>query len=293
MTWPAESNSIGGMQRAGTLFARFMGSLFLCLLALKSEAANLNSISSPDDFAATWNAADRQPARVEELFGRIQKGKSPEDFLTMTNDADRKIIFYMGSDALEDLLVRSDYQSLIRLGYTPDYISSLLRRQHSFQLTVFNNPGELVPATWDSIAELVQKYHPSVASKVLSKLTQLKLIPFNEIEEMAISESGLPFLAVEEKGKDHPLFINERSLKERHGKLWEVRAFLYYQIRLTELFSGDGYTLTQDGARGVREFAGGNLTVASLPRKAIIPLHISPKDCIATLPKLALPTNRR
>ena len=44
--------------------------------------------------------------------------------------------------------------------------------------------------------------------------------------------------------------------------------------RLTELFSGDGYTRRHDGTRGVREYVVENKVIACLGEQVVVDLHV-------------------
>merc|ERR1712194_455074 len=48
--------------------------------------------------------------------------------------------------------------------------------------------------------------------------------------------------------------------RSRQGKCRtaDVRAFLYHALNLNNLYSGDGYTYTHDGKRGISEYLAAN-----------------------------------
>jgi hypothetical protein len=46
-------------------------------------------------------------------------------------------------------------------------------------------------------------------------------------------------------------------------------------VRLSELFTGDGFTKKPDGTRGVREYIVANRPVASLKSYQLIPLNVN------------------
>jgi hypothetical protein len=62
------------------------------------------------------------------------------------------------------------------------------------------------------------------------------------------------------------------TLKE-HSSLWEFRSFLYNELRLTELYTGTGYTQTPDGAVGVAEYFIVNQPLENLGALQVIDLN--------------------
>ena len=228
------------------------------------------SFADPKDYVAALGCKRRlEQVRVRGLFGRVLKGKTPEDFISLSNDPLRKIIFFMGNDGLEGLLGLDNRQILTKIGYTEEYIQRLKDTGYSFKLVVFQEHGDdALPATWDNVASLVQKHYSSVAPKVQARLTDLKAKKFAEIEAEAPSR----FAEVDKIGKSRPDYMDAARLERGQGLLWEVRAFLYYQLRLMELFSGDGLTRTSDGSSGLREYIGANRPIASLKNPAVLDL---------------------
>jgi hypothetical protein len=66
----------------------------------------------------------------------------------------------------------------------------------------------------------------------------------------------------------------ERLLKS-DGSPLSVRRFLYHITRLTELYSGDGYTWTHDGRRGVREYIMANRAISKLKGSQVFELKVT------------------
>ena len=60
------------------------------------------------------------------LHARILRGKCDEDFLTMSDDPDRRLVMFMGSDGLAKMSGKSTYDRLVSIGYKYNYINLLL-----------------------------------------------------------------------------------------------------------------------------------------------------------------------
>jgi hypothetical protein len=241
-------------------------------------AQNCNSTDSPKEVVSTseqFMAVLHQPQKaghvsVQGLVGRVLKGKTDADFETLSEVQTRKLIFMMGSDGLEGLIGLSTDQILIKIGYTPEYIQRLKDEGYHLKLVVFSSKNEAaVPATWDNVAHLVEKLYPSVASKIDKQLPALKSTPFSLIESQAPER----FYEVDKLWTAHPDYINEEKLEKSEGKLWQVRGFLYYQARLSDLYSGDGYTHTDDGGRGLKEYVAPNVPIKSLNDASVADLN--------------------
>ncbi len=60
-------------------------------------------------------------------------------------------------------------------------------------------------------------------------------------------------------------------------KVWQVRLFLYCELRLLSLFKGDGYTYKENGCRGTKEYLCPNFTLSSIDKRqlAVIPMTVT------------------
>jgi hypothetical protein len=207
--------------------------------------------------------------KVRGLMARVLKGKSDGDFETLSNDRDRKIVFVMGSDGLESLVGSSNEQILDKIGYTSEYVARLAHDGYRFKLVVFksgSDTGQL--ATWDRVAKLVASTYPDIAKKLGAALPRLKRTSFAKIEQQAPSR----FADVDRIGSEHADYVDEQRLKTSDGALWRVRAFLYYRIRVMELYAGDGVTRTVDGKKGVKEYIAPNKAIVDLAGAQVIDL---------------------
>jgi hypothetical protein len=67
-------------------------------------------------------------------------------------------------------------------------------------------------------------------------------------------EAGFDFAEVQSNGSADPRFMTSERLLASKQTACEVRQFLFHVLNFSELFAGDGYTLTHDCKRGVREY---------------------------------------
>jgi hypothetical protein len=202
-------------------------------------------------------------------MGRVLKGKDDGAFETLSDDRDRKIVFLLGSDGLESFVGSSRDEILAKIGYTTDYIARLAHDGYRFKLVVFKSgPDADQLATWDHVVDLVARTYPDVAAKITAALPRLERASFSEIEHQAPSR----FAAVDKAGRDHADYIDEQRLRASDGAPWRVRAFLYYRVRVMELFAGDGITRTADGKRGLKEYVARNKPIRDLAGARLVDL---------------------
>ena len=143
-----------------------------------------------------------------------------------------------------------------------------------------NNRGPLfVPATWDGVTQLVQSLYPDVYPDLVQHLQTLKDTPFEEFER----EAGFEFLESikNESGSlpnGAPFYSYEKYCSlPTPRRAWQVRLFLYCEMRLLKLFRGDGYAEMKDGRAGCLEYLCPNVHISALDSEcsALIPMSIS------------------
>jgi len=206
---------------------------------------------------------------VTNICGRIIRGKKPEDFTTLTDDPDRKIVMLVDPDGLASLLGKNGYEMLIQIGYEPDYLKHKVKEGNQFKLVVFPEGGAAQLATWDNVFAMVEQVYPDLKFPAQIK-ADFKALPFAEIEKQA----SFKFLDVEKAGKNDSRFMTYQRFVQSAQTLADYRAFLYFTIHLREQYSGDGWTYDAQGNRGVKEYIIPNLPIADLGPSEMIDLDI-------------------
>jgi len=212
---------------------------------------------------------NKKSGTAEGLCGRIIRGTKPEDFETLTDDPERKLVMLMGPDGLEKLLGKDSYDMLIEIGYERDYIQRKLDEGNQFKIVVFKEGGEAVLADWFNVLRTVSKTYPEISSKIQRHLSPLKNTPFSTIETAA----GYDFSEVDKNGKEDPYFMTYEKYKTSPDTLVAARAFLYFTVHLRELFHGDGYTYTADGDKGLMEYIVANKELSEIGDHIIIDIN--------------------
>lgn len=139
---------------------------------------------------------------------------------------------------------------------------------------------DVLLATWDGVMKLVEKYYHLAADDCRRHLEVMKSKSCEEFEE----EAGFKFLDAKinsSNGKNIPPHYSYEyycSLPDKaNRKAWQTRLFLYCELRLFELFTGNGRTLSISGKDGGSSLSG--------------PLeYISPNVSLLYLKSLGIPT---
>ena len=106
------------------------------------------------------------------------------------------------------------------------------------------NPFTVYPATWDGIMKTIRDNYPLLLTEFETHFQELKEQSFEEFERDAkfrFIESLKSFKSGDTNG---PPYFNYKYTCSLPKPLlcWQLRAFLYCELRLLELFDGDGCT---------------------------------------------------
>jgi hypothetical protein len=140
----------------------------------------------------------------------VLRGQSERDFLTLSDDPLRRVVFMLDETALIDLLGCTGAEVLARIGYTPAEVRALLAQGTRFRLAILP-VTDMLPATWANVLALAANAYPEWAGRLAAARPALETRPYAEI-------MGQGDVAA------------------------EVRAFLEQTLHLNPLFAGDGYT---------------------------------------------------
>ena len=138
------------------------------------------------------------------------------------------------------------------------------------------------PATWDGVIQLTRHIFPEALDDVLSNLNQLQTRDVDSFQE----EAGFNFYDAKknESGQfpEAPPYFSYAHFCSlpKPRRAWQVRAFLYCEMRLLKLFKGDGYMWTEEGVRGQKEYLVPNVPLSKLDPacSAIVPMRVEVPD---------------
>ncbi len=100
-------------------------------------------------------------------WGRILRGSRPEDFVTLSDNPERKIVFFIPDSELRKLEKVSDYEKLKLIGWTDNEIDEYVSEGKQFKLITFLENSDVgMPATWKNLLKLIGQAYPN---QVLTK----------------------------------------------------------------------------------------------------------------------------
>jgi len=186
------------------------------------------------------------------ICGRISKGRTIDEFKTLTDDENDRNAFFLGSDGLEQIIGKSTLEILVNIGFEIPYIIEKINNGYKFQLLILpeGNQEIMFQANWEGVSKLVEFAFPEVKSSFDIHFEAMKSTNFEEIQRKA----DFDFFEARASGKTHPNYFTLERFMISQRSLVETRAFLYHTVGLRELFKGDGYTYTHDGKKGYKEY---------------------------------------
>ncbi|MGW4283580.1 hypothetical protein [Nocardia sp. NPDC004750] len=205
------------------------------------------------------------------LRGRIVRGREKVDFEVL-GSPERSVCFIMGPDGLSMLPGIELLTALERIGLTPHYVHGRIEQGHSFRLLVFNGGRAAPLATWDNALDLISGTRPELVDDIRRHRNALKTTPF-EIFQADVTE---PLENIDLAGPAHRDYMSldrYRALSpDERADPAKLRRLLFHVEHLGELFSGDGYTRTPGGQRGLAEYLVPNGRISDLPDARMIDL---------------------
>jgi hypothetical protein len=155
----------------------------------------------------------RQPLQtpLDGFTGRVLRGRTDADFLTLTDDPRRRVVFLTDAAALCTLVGSHGREILAQIGYAETFIARLVEQRTRFKLALFPDVVKRL-ATWDNLLDLASEAYPAWHTKIACARPALK----------------------------------ETCYEQLQGEAAEVRAFLEDVLNVNRLFAGDGYTRRED-----------------------------------------------
>lgn len=156
-------------------------------------------------FVAQFGSGQRLPGPLDGFTGRVLRGRAEADFVTLTDDPRRRVVFLTDGAALCALVGSDGHEILKQIGYSDAFIGRLLEQQTRFKLALLPDLAKWI-ATWDNLLDLASEAYPDWRARIEHVRPQLK--------------------------ENRPL----------DGETADVRAFLEDVLNVNRLFAGDGYT---------------------------------------------------
>ncbi|KAL9647725.1 hypothetical protein ABK040_015213 [Willaertia magna] len=221
---------------------------------------------------------------ITNLYARVCKGRTPEDVIYLTNSGDDRTCFLMGADGLLKCLqlFKKGYNNLSNeekhdtsleffhyLGFEKKFVTLKLESGFKYELMLIDknkfeqaSKTTIEPADWSGVFTLLEELFPELYPFILPHRQALENTSFETFQK----EANFDFVEVKIFGWDHPnyldgkkILLKKEELMKKGLTLFEVRSFFYFEMGMRELFKGDGFTWTESGERGFREYLTGNI----------------------------------
>lgn len=126
--------------------------------------------------------------------------------------------------------------------------------------------------------QIIKTLYPEAYKDTLLHLDELRSRSLCDFEQ----EAGIKFLDakrnIDGNHPSLPVFHNYKHFLSlpRPVRAWQVRLFLYCELRFLSLFKGDGYTYQENGTRVAKEYLCQNFTLDALDQTqlAILPMTV-------------------
>jgi len=209
--------------------------------------------------------------RLTGCYGRIIRTRYDRP-LALAEENERRAVMVMGPSGLKHILLRPGYEMLLNIGYTAGYIKTKLDKGFRFELLIFKlRREELKVASWRNVLTMACACYPEAAHLFREHAREMKAKSIAEFEAMA----GFSFAEVDNLGAEDPRYMTMDRLLTGDGSALSVRRFLYHRLRLSELYTGDGFTKLEDGSRGIREYIITNRSVQELEDYGLFTLDVN------------------
>lgn len=234
---------------------------------------------------------------VEDIYGRVCTTVGKEPPVRFSSDPARTSVFLFGPDAVKSILLQeSGYEILCSIGRDKDYLHhTMIEQRSSFWLVLFTSDAfpssepssTIAPATWEGVIKHTRTTFPDAFGDLMNNINTLKQRNFETFEE----EAGFQFLNSKKNrhSKDNsglpPYFSYQYFCSlPKPRTAWQVRAFLFCELRLLKLFTGDGYTCNEGrGGQRVLEYLGPNVRLGDMDtaKCVVLRMNIEYEDVLA------------
>lgn len=230
-----------------------------------------------------------------KIYGRILSVRPPYETHPKELSIGRTTAFMFGEDSvfslIRDKIVPDSYGVLLSLGLTPEHIKmKLVARKERFWLLLVSiqisqagnsaSNHELLhvfPATWEGITSIIQLHYPKALHDYINYLTEIQTKPTSYFQDI----SGICFLKCLELRDEHnaksPYMNYNRYLECPEPRTsWQLRLFLYCELRLLDKFVGNGRTLMADNSYGPLEYIASNVQLNTFQPSNVFlaPIHV-------------------
>eukprot|EP01064_Diplonema_japonicum_P034341 TRINITY_DN7082_c0_g1_i1.p1 TRINITY_DN7082_c0_g1~~TRINITY_DN7082_c0_g1_i1.p1 ORF type:complete len:601 (+),score=141.43 TRINITY_DN7082_c0_g1_i1:40-1842(+) len=199
--------------------------------------------------------------RIGNIYGRFQAYPSNWDASNVSKGCilpiDRPTTFVLGPDGIEALIGKRGFDMLMAVGLTKKHVTSVVQRNKKYGLVLFEAQHDVqpVPADWCGLEAIVQTHYPFVWKYLQQTFPLLKRLSYKQLLQTGKNTT--------EKWRALGCSPTVAFLRSDHTAL-DARIWLASELFCCEPYSGDGWTYTDNGERGVREYFSSNISLKQI-----------------------------
>jgi len=195
------------------------------------------------------------------MYGRIVRSRRSDHPLRLADSDRRRFVMITGPSGLRRIRDKDGFEAMVELGHAPASIQCELSHGMKFYLVTFEKPGRLHRASWRGVVDAAVEHYPEFEDALRRALPDLRRQPLGWFEAHL---DGISFKQVHMAGVGDDRFLTPARFAGCEQTSAHVRLFLFNELHLNELFTGDGRTLTHMGDTGVVEYVTPNVDIAFL-----------------------------
>eukprot|EP01125_Pyxidicula_operculata_P021900 TRINITY_DN8741_c0_g1_i1.p1 TRINITY_DN8741_c0_g1~~TRINITY_DN8741_c0_g1_i1.p1 ORF type:complete len:262 (+),score=36.26 TRINITY_DN8741_c0_g1_i1:3-788(+) len=222
--------------------------------------------------------------KMPHLFGRVGSTMHVNDVMEKFSLApNRKVVFVFGPELIEQLLHTDPYHLLLKLGFQPEHIyRDLILSKESQKVILFDPTTSnicVTSADWNGVEEYLRNIYPEAYEDYLHHKHDIR----NKTVAQFESEANIKykFYNCIEKGSTTYMTYEKYKQIQKPRLAWQLRLFMYCELRLLELYNGDGLTKTIHGTQGTLEYLCSNATLKDIKDCVVLDLPVViPEDVL-------------
>ncbi|KAK3255721.1 hypothetical protein CYMTET_35109 [Cymbomonas tetramitiformis] len=201
------------------------------------------------------------------LYARLLKFRADAGGEQWLSAESQPFPFVLGPESLHRCLDATTGDILHLIGATPEWVQQTLAAGFIFRLVIFHGECLAVPprrASWNGIADFMEDINPVVGGRIRAHLEILRDTPFQDFQfdPMLPLDQRAPFCTVDG-------FLANGAA---NATALQVRCFMYYTLKCSRLYRGDGYAYSDDGVQGCDEYVISRCRAEDIPSSCAMDL---------------------
>ena len=189
---------------------------------------------------------------------------------------DRPTTFVLGPSGLETC-VGKRFDALTAAGLSKEHVVSQIQKKRMFGMLLFETQPNLCPITadWSGLWSLCKHHYPAVWKLLQIHTTYLSAVSWQDLSDGRFKETVTAALKCGLSPSAAYLASNNTAL--------DARMWLAYEIYCSELYTGNGWTVDDNGKRQLKEYFVNNAPLSMVKNWKWVEIPVSLSEA-ATAP---------